>query len=61
MLAEGPPGAEARSPRHSFASWARENPQYSQEPALDGLFRWARTTYPCPQETAAPARTRPTR
>ena len=31
-----------------FASWARQNPQRANEPALDGLLRWAQTTYPCP-------------
>ncbi|MCO6419677.1 hypothetical protein JYK14_26425 [Siccirubricoccus sp. KC 17139] len=44
----------------AFARWARQNPQHNQEPALDGLFRWAQTTYPCPQE-AAPSRPRTSR
>ncbi|WP_149539031.1 Rap1a/Tai family immunity protein [Siccirubricoccus phaeus] len=44
----------------AFAQWARQNPQYNQEPALDGLFRWAQATYPCPQE-AAPSRPRTSR
>jgi len=35
----------------AFAAWARQNPQYNSEPAVEGLFRWARTTYPCPTPT----------
>lgn len=31
-----------------FAAWARQNPQHANEPALDGLLRWAQSTYPCP-------------
>ncbi|MFZ6762257.1 Rap1a/Tai family immunity protein [Roseomonas sp. KE0001] len=38
-----------------FAAWARQNPQHAAEPALDGLFRWAQATYPCPTP-ARPAR-----
>jgi hypothetical protein len=36
----------------SFASWARSNPQYANERALDGLMRWASATYPCPKPAA---------
>ena len=32
----------------SFAAWARQNPQYANETALDGLLRWAQSAYPCP-------------
>jgi hypothetical protein len=44
----------------AFAAWARQNPQRANEPALDGLIRWAQSAYPCP-DTAASARpaTRP--
>jgi len=35
----------------AFAAWARQNPQYSGEPAVEGLLRWASTTYPCPTST----------
>lgn len=31
-----------------FAAWARANPQFTLEPAVDGLIRWAQRTYPCP-------------
>ncbi|RAI59220.1 Rap1a/Tai family immunity protein [Roseicella frigidaeris] len=34
----------------SFVAWARSNPQYGAEPAVDGLMRWAATTYPCPAQ-----------
>ena len=36
-----------------FAAWARQNPQYANEPALDGLLRWAQATYPCPTTAAS--------
>jgi len=39
----------------AFAAWAEQNKQYANEPALDGLIRWAQVTYPCPQPTATPA------
>jgi hypothetical protein len=32
----------------AFATWARENPRYGNEPALDGLLRWAQANFPCP-------------
>jgi hypothetical protein len=32
----------------AFAAWARENPRYGNEPALDGLLRWAQASFPCP-------------
>ena len=31
----------------SFAAWARQNPQFSNEPAIDGLTRWAQVNFPC--------------
>jgi hypothetical protein len=30
-----------------FTSWARANPQFAGERAVDGLIRWAQLTYPC--------------
>lgn len=40
-----------------FAAWARQNPQHAGEPALDGLFRYAQSAYPCPAaQAASPAR-----
>ncbi|UPY35747.1 Rap1a/Tai family immunity protein [Sediminicoccus sp. KRV36] len=36
----------------SFVTWVNGNPQYAGDRAVDGLMRWASTTYPC----AAPRR-----
>ncbi len=33
----------------AYAAWARSNPQHASEPALQGVLRWARATYPCPR------------
>ncbi|MBX6373228.1 MAG: hypothetical protein IRZ13_03215 [Acetobacteraceae bacterium] len=33
----------------AFVAWARTNPQYATERAVDGLARWAHATYPCPE------------
>ena len=30
-----------------FVKWARENPQYMGEPAVETLFRWLATQWPC--------------
>ena len=30
-----------------FLAWARENPQYMGEPAVESLFRWLGTKWPC--------------
>jgi hypothetical protein len=30
-----------------FLSWVRENPQYMSEPAVDTIFRWMATKWPC--------------
>jgi hypothetical protein len=32
-----------------FVTWGRAHPQYMSEPAVDGLFRWAVETWPCPR------------
>jgi hypothetical protein len=40
----------------AFAAWARENPRHGSEPALDGLLRWAQSTYPCTPATPRRAR-----
>ena len=42
--------------RASFVAWARSNPQYGSEPAIDGLTRFAAETYPCPNAPAASPR-----
>jgi len=52
-----PPPSVAQSGL-AFAAWARQNPQRTSEPALDGVLRWAQSTYPCPA-AEAPARARP--
>ena|SRR5215217_3400579 len=39
--------------RSSFVTWARNNPQYGGEPAIDGLTRFAAETYPCSGASAA--------
>jgi hypothetical protein len=39
----------------SFVAWARANPQFANELAVDGLMRWAAATYPCPAQPAQPA------
>ncbi|MBR0659314.1 Rap1a/Tai family immunity protein [Neoroseomonas oryzicola] len=49
-----PTGTQAAA---AFATWARNNPQVSNELAVDGLARWFIATYPCPQPPARrPAR-----
>jgi hypothetical protein len=42
--------------RGAFVAWARANPQFSPEKAIDGLMRFAVATWPCPP--AAPPRSR---
>jgi Rap1a immunity proteins len=32
-----------------FVAWARDNPQHMGEPAVETLFRWLTTTWPCPK------------
>ncbi|TCZ64816.1 Rap1a/Tai family immunity protein [Roseicella aquatilis] len=49
------PSPSFEAAQASFVAWARANPQYAEELALDGLMRWAAATYPCPTEPAAPA------
>ena len=47
-----PPPSVAQSGL-GFAAWARQNPQHANEPALDGLLRWAQSAYPCPTTAAS--------
>jgi hypothetical protein len=42
------PGPTIAESGIGFARWARENPSYAPEPALDGLLRWAQARFPCP-------------
>ncbi len=46
------PGPSIAESGLAFARWARANPNRSEEPALDGMLRWAQATFPC----ATPAR-----
>lgn len=41
------PGPTVAQSGLAFATWARENPRYGNEPALDGLLRWAQASFPC--------------
>jgi hypothetical protein len=34
--------------RAIFVAWARSNPQYADTKAIDGLMRFAASTWPCP-------------
>jgi hypothetical protein len=54
------PGPSIAESGLAFAAWARSNPTHSNEPALDGLVRWAQASFPCPAPAAAP-RARSTR
>ena len=38
--------------RTAFVTWARSNPQYADTRAVDGLMRFAGTTWPCPRSPA---------
>jgi hypothetical protein len=49
------PGPSMAQAGLTFAAWARQNPQRANEPALDGVLRWAQSTYPCPADGATPA------
>jgi hypothetical protein len=42
----------------AFVAWARANPQYAGDRAIDGVMRWATTAYPCPmpESPQSPAR-----
>jgi hypothetical protein len=51
----GPSHAEFQA---AFVAWARANPQYAQESAVSGLFRFAAATWPCPPATPARAASR---
>ncbi len=53
-----PPPSVAQSGL-GFAAWARQNPQRANEPALDGLLRWAQSAHPCPTTAASERPSRP--
>jgi len=44
------PGPTIAQSGIAFARWARENPSHANEPALDGMLRWAQASFPCPAE-----------
>ena len=53
------PGPTHEQFQAAFASWARANPQFGQERAVDGLTRFVAAAYPCPPAPApAAARSR---
>jgi hypothetical protein len=39
--------------RTAFVGWAQSNPQYADTRAVDGLMRFAGTTWPCPRPAAS--------
>lgn len=41
----------------AFVNWARANPAFAGDSAVDGLARWANAAYPCPA-TRLPPRSR---
>lgn len=45
-----PPPTRAEAAQ-GFVDWAKANPQYMQESAIDALFRFAMAKYPCPQQS----------
>jgi hypothetical protein len=55
------PGPTIAESGIAFAAWAHAHPVHHNEPALDGLLRWAEATFPCPPPAAAPRASRMTR
>jgi hypothetical protein len=39
-----------------FVTWSRANPQYANDPAVEGVVRFATATSPCPPRPAARGR-----
>jgi hypothetical protein len=39
-----------------FVTWGRSNPQHMEERPVDGIFRWAVETWPCPRGNRRTAR-----
>ena len=42
-------GVTREGAARDFAAWAAATPAAAGQPAIDGLFAWARTAYPCPK------------
>jgi hypothetical protein len=38
----------------AFVAWAKANPQYGSERAVEGVMRWAHSAYPCAEQPAPP-------
>ncbi|NKE46566.1 hypothetical protein HB662_17425 [Roseomonas frigidaquae] len=56
------PGPSVAQTGLGFAAWARANPRYANEPALDGFLRYAQAEFPCATAPTRPSRpTRPNR
>jgi hypothetical protein len=51
------PSPTVEQVQSAFVAWARNNTQYGQERAVEGLMRFAASAYPCPP-APAPAPTR---
>ncbi|PZW45925.1 hypothetical protein C8P66_110123 [Humitalea rosea] len=47
IVCMGTPGPSIAEAGIGFAAWAAQHPEHASEPALDGLLRYARATYPC--------------
>jgi hypothetical protein len=54
-------GASIAESGLGFARWARENPTYANEPALDGYLRWAQQRHPCAPQARNTMPQRPAR
>ncbi len=54
-----PQDATLQGVQSAFVAWARANPGFAQDKAVDGLMRFASSTWPCPA-APAPASTRRT-
>jgi hypothetical protein len=46
------PGPSIAESGIALARWVRENPSHANEPALDGMLRWAQASFPCPTQPA---------
>lgn len=55
------PGPSVAESGLAFAAWARDNPARGNEPALDGLLRWAQASFPCPAASPGARAARPSR
>lgn len=56
FCAPNPPPSRAQV-AEAFVAWARANPAFAGDSAVDGLARWANAAYPCPA-ASSPSRSR---